>query len=459
VHKRALITICLAALALTAGTFLVARIVLTRSFQELEDDATRQAVERVRGALEDELQQLEMSAVRGGEWDDTYAAMTGADPRQAGARFTREVLDSIGVQVVWIVDDSRRTVLAETTAGAAPGQLRTLSPSEVGRLERYAPQLLSGRGQRPLDRLLRMPRGALAVAVSPILRTDHSGPRVGSLLVGRYLDKDAAERAARAGRLPLAITVVGDGEADSLRLPESVRRWLASSPQAPQPRLELSDASMLNGYLLLRDATGEPLAVLSTGLRRDSLKLGKETTTAVIVVVVVGFGCIVLVLLLLINRSWRARTLAELRYRSVGSQLEETILIADSESGAIVEANPAAEHVLGYAVGELVGRHLSELARGLSSERLARLRTHLAGSRRVLIMRGKDGRRFPPRSPSAGSASSPRFSSASSRATSPPAASSRSNIAPIGGGWRGWRIAIRSPACRTGSIFRRGCRS
>jgi diguanylate cyclase (GGDEF)-like protein/PAS domain S-box-containing protein len=394
-HKKALITICLAALALTAGTYLVARIVLTRSFQEMEDDATRQAVERVRAALEDELQQLESSAVRGGEWDDTYRAMTGADPRQAGARFTREVLDSIGVQVVWIVDDARRTVVAATTAGATPGQLRTLSPSELSRLERYGSQLFSGSGQRPLDRLLRMPQGALAVAVSPILRTDHSGPRAGTLLVGRYLDKDATARAARTVRLPLAITVIGEGDDDALRLPESVRRWLASSPQAPQPRLELRDASMLNGYLLLRDAAGEPLAVLSTGLRRDSLELGRETTTAVIVVVVVGFGCIVLVLLLLINRSWRARTLTELRYRSVGRQLEEILLIADSESGEIVEANPAAEHALGYGVGELPGRNLSELARGLSSERLTRLRTHVTGARRVLIMQGKDGRRFP----------------------------------------------------------------
>ncbi|MGH8259074.1 MAG: diguanylate cyclase domain-containing protein, partial [Steroidobacteraceae bacterium] len=238
-----------------------------------------------------------------------------------------------------------------------------------------------------------MPRGAIAFAVAPVLETDGSGTRAGTLLLGRYLGRGVAAAAAKASQLPIALTPV-TGEA-VLRLPEPVRRWLASSPQAAAPVLRLADARMLNGYALLRDLTGTPLIVLSTGVERDALKVGRETGTIVIVAVVGGFGCIVFALLLLVSRFSRARTLIERRYRSVGRQLDECILIADAASGSIVEANPAAARALGFEVDELTGVRLDSLCRGLAPARLARLRTHLTGRSRVLMLSGRGGHAFP----------------------------------------------------------------
>jgi diguanylate cyclase (GGDEF)-like protein/PAS domain S-box-containing protein len=394
VRTRSLITSCVLALVLTAVSFQVARTVLMRSFADMEADAMRQGVERARRALEADLAQLESGAVRGGEWDETYAAMSPRpDPRLLAAKFNAEVLQSVGVDLVWIRDAQGRTVLAEGLAPGAPPRLVELSADEIARLERFASRIDSAPAHSPLARLMRMPRGALAFAVAPILHTDHTGPRAGTLVVGRYLGRPAATQAAKASQLPIAITAVGG--ADALRLPEQVRRWLASSPQAAAPFLRLADAEMLNGYSLLRDLSGEPLAVLSTGVHRDALRLGRRTGTAVIVVVVGGFGCIVLALLLLLNRFSRARALTERRYRSVGRQLEECILLADAQSGAIVEANPAAARALGFEVDEIVGLPLESICRGLAPARLARLREHLAGRRRVLTMTGREGRGFP----------------------------------------------------------------
>jgi len=392
-RARPLILCCLFAVVLTAGSFEVSRLALKRSLAEMEADATRQGIERARHALETDLASLDTSAVRGAERDKMYDAVSPRpDPERIAARFSSQLPESIDVDVLWVRDDEGRTVYAARLDAARPGQLAELAPDDLAQLVRASSRIDAAAGESPLARLIELPTGALAFAIAPILRTDRSGPAAGTLLVGRYLGPRTAARAAKSSQLPIALTLASG--AAMLRLPEDVRRWLASAPQAAAPLLRLADGEMLNGYTLLRDVTGQPLVVLSTGVHRDALRLDR-TGTAIIVGVTGGFGFIVLGLLLLLGRFSRARALTERRYRSVGRQLEECILLADAASGRIVEANPAAARALGFEVDELTGVPLESLSRGLAHARLVRLHERLAGHSRVLTFTGREGRSFP----------------------------------------------------------------
>lgn len=393
VRARSLTLCCLLAVVLTASSFQIARLILTRSFAELEADATRQGVERARRALETDLATLDSAAARGAEWDEMYAAMTPRpEAKRVAAKFSAQLLEGIDADLLWIRDAEGQTVFAAKLDPAHAGRLAELSADELGQLVREAARIDAAAGEAPLSRLLEMPQGALAFAVAPILRTDRSGPRAGTLLVGRYLGGRTAARASKSSQLPIALTLASG--AAMLRLPEEVRRWLASSPQAAEPLLRLTDGEMLNGYTLLRDVTGQPLVVLSMGVHRDAMRIDR-IGTAIIVGVTGGFGCIVLALLLLVGRFSRARALTERRYRSVGRQLEECILLADADNGAIVEANPAAARTLGFEVSELIGVPLERLSAGLAHARLARMRERLAGRSRVITLKRSDGRAFP----------------------------------------------------------------
>ncbi|MGH8149626.1 MAG: bifunctional diguanylate cyclase/phosphodiesterase, partial [Steroidobacteraceae bacterium] len=394
-RTRSLVASCIIALILTAAIFQLARTVLMRSFADMEDDAARQGVEHVRRSLGADLATLGFDAARASKpwWPLDHALATGVDASAAAAQLTREAFAGKGVDLVWITNAQGMTVYSAALAPRAHGELAPLSQSTLAILSRDAQAMAAAAGQPPLGRLIRLPRGALAFAVASVDPEGGAGPSAGQVLIGRYLDRAVAARAAGTSQLPVAITLV-DGP-DALHLPETVRRWLASMPLAAAPFLALHDARVLNGYTLLRDVSGEPLAVLSTGVHRDALALGRERDTILIIAVVGGFGCIVLALLVLLNRLARARTLTERRYRSVGRQLDESILLADAASGAIVEANPAVARALGYNLRELTGITLQDLSRGLTAARLARLRERLAGRSRVLTMRGKDGRSFP----------------------------------------------------------------
>ena len=179
---------------------------------------------------------------------------------------------------------------------------------------------------------------------------------------------------AQTSQLPVAVTPYDPSKIDSMPLPLEVRRWLASSPAPSAQFVQLSGTRISYGYTLLRDIRGEPLAVLSTGVRRDVLQLGQLAITAVILALVVGFALVVLALLAILNKTWREREATEHRYRTVAQQLDDSLLLAEGHTGAIVEANPAVARMLGYESGEILRLKLQDLSASLAPAKLSRIR-------------------------------------------------------------------------------------
>ncbi|MGH8228338.1 MAG: EAL domain-containing protein [Steroidobacteraceae bacterium] len=329
---------------------------MLRSFAGMEQDATQQGIQRVRRVLEADLETLDLDAVRsGGEWDEMqHSLQGGTDEQPLVARFASDALETPGVDLVWMAGPTGATVYAaeaEPAAGAQPAagagrptgagrateaghsssrRIVELAPQELARLSADAARIRAATTARPLERLVRMPRGALEVAFVAIRCASGAGPRRGTLVVGRYLTRAVANRAAAESQLPVAVTLVGG--ADARRLPQEVRQWLASSPRAAAPFLALRDAKMLNGYALLRDMDGQPLAVLSTGVHRSALELGRERDTELDATVAAGFGCAALGLLWLLGRLSRARAFAE-RQRRVHRRALERLAHRDALTG------------------------------------------------------------------------------------------------------------------------------
>lgn len=65
----------------------------------------------------------------------------------------------------------------------------------------------------------------------------------------------------------------------------------------------------------------------------------------------------------------RAAAESEERYRGIFNQSHDAIAVIDAETGCIIEANRAAEHMYGYGPGEMIGVHYSQLV--VDSEKAA----------------------------------------------------------------------------------------
>src|SRR5882757_5939062 len=193
-RKKILWAACLAAMVLIVGVFYAARTVLSHSFASIEADEARQSTERVRQALQADLHQLDVAVEDYALWDDFYDFVKSGTPDQLDHYFSRRGLDNIHVDVVWVVDEQGRTVLQLDT-DAPTGGLTQLSPATLASLRSYTSLLRTTPDDlKRTAQLVRMPLGAMAVAVRPINRDLRPAASAGTLVFGRYFRTGLIER-------------------------------------------------------------------------------------------------------------------------------------------------------------------------------------------------------------------------------------------------------------------------
>ena len=300
------------AVALVIGVFYTARTALSHSFARIEADEARQSIERVRQALQADLRQLDVAAEDYALWDDFYDYVkSGADPALLEHFFSRRGLDNIHVNIVWVVDGKGHTVVQLST-DAPSGGMRQLDPRTVGSLQSYASLLgISADGKGGPAQLVRMPGGAMAVAVRPVSRDLQPAESTGTLVFGRYLDGALIERLRQTSQSPVRATLLDEEGKPLLSVPGAVASWLASVGRRSDILVQTGDPITLGSHELLRDAAGRPLVVLSTTVSREALEIAKRTITWVVAALLFGFSLVVILSVSLLNRSWRNRAAAQ----------------------------------------------------------------------------------------------------------------------------------------------------
>jgi diguanylate cyclase (GGDEF)-like protein len=315
-HKKTLIAACLGALALIVVIFSATRFVLVHSFATIEADEARQSIERVNQALQMELQQLRAVTQDNGYWDQAYDYVRGQRESFINENFTRYGLDTLRVHVMWIGDDTGKTLVSLGTRDAAPGTLAQLNPDLVGRIQKYALALVPRDSADSPVRLMRVPGGVLAFSAVRVLRSNHEGPSPGVLVFGHYFDNALITRLEETSQSPVKLILLDSHGVPMADVNNSVARWLANTPD--DTFIQTNNGETLDSYSLLRDVDGRPLAVLANSVSHAALQLGRRTITWVVVALLVGFSLLICLLLTMVNRGWRSSAVA--RRQSIDQQ-------------------------------------------------------------------------------------------------------------------------------------------
>lgn len=315
--KKTLIAACAAALALIVAVFVVSWAILFHSFSNIEAEEARQSTVRARLALQTEARELRVVAQDNGQWDESYAYVQGERPTFVDDNLGRKALDPLDVQLIWLFDDSGRALVKLTTHNAPAGKLTELSPETLRTLGRYAKVLAPDSGPVPTARLMRLPDGVIVFSAVRVRRTDRLGPGIATLVFGRYLDAAIVRRIEAASQTPVNLIVFDERGVAETALPEPVTNWLRSAGSRT-PQKAADDTFVLTrrgptlaSYALLRDIEGRPVLLLVNEVSRVALQLGKRTIMWIVVVLAAGFAVLVAVLLTQLNKSWRARVLAQ----------------------------------------------------------------------------------------------------------------------------------------------------
>lgn len=252
-----------------AALYLVAWQVLGHSFAELEDRTVRSNVERALAALHESLEALDTRCVDWAAWDDTYAFMEDRDEEYIRSNLVDTTFMNQRFNLMLFVDTAGRLVFGK----AFDLEAGVEAPLPAGLREHLvpgAPLLRHGPdGRSGTKGVLMLPAGPMLVAARPILTSEYGGPVRGTLIIGRFLDRDEIARLAATTRLSLEFR-----RPDVPDLPAEWREALAALRPGGILVRPL-DAERVAGYTLVSDVYGRPALALGVEVPMEIYREGR----------------------------------------------------------------------------------------------------------------------------------------------------------------------------------------
>lgn len=157
------------------------------SFAGLEEQAARQNQSRVLEAIQQQKDQLASSAGDYSIWDDTYEFMLGNRGDYEEKNVSSESLKTLGVNYFVAIDRGGNVILNRGFDYSAdePAAIQLLDGATIAATHPFRQQ---GSEIETKSGLMRTNLGLVAVGYAPILKSDRSGERLGTLVLGKLLD-------------------------------------------------------------------------------------------------------------------------------------------------------------------------------------------------------------------------------------------------------------------------------
>jgi diguanylate cyclase (GGDEF)-like protein/PAS domain S-box-containing protein len=352
----------LAALLLVI-TVAIADRVLVANFAQLERADVEAKSTQMLQALDAQLGQLTAYTLDHAQWDEPFRLVVDGRRTFLDISMRTGVLQTIETDLALISGahgDDLFSVLLEGEGTEAqrvtPAPESVLAPMRMwhGRLEELA-------ARPPHQRLFRVGTQIYAFAGARITNSTRTVVTDASMFFARRIDATELAHVRRNVVLPLEMRLVGG---DGLSSADSQLEQWAASPGAGTAMLLTAQPDRVAGVALLRDLSGQPIAVLRTELDRSILTTGRRNTWLLVFAIAGLLSVFAGVAMLLIGRlrlSNLARELEQERYQRVVASLEECVALVDLRSGLIVECNAALQRTVSRIEAELRNRRIEDV--------------------------------------------------------------------------------------------------
>jgi diguanylate cyclase (GGDEF)-like protein len=283
-------------LGLLVILYTAAHHILLHSYEDLEENRTRDYTEQALSLIAGQLDELSNGVGDWAAWDETYAFIMTGDPDYVRRNIPDATFDNLRLNLMLFVNAPGRVVFGrafDLQSGEEMPLPRSLEPHLGG----GSPLLDHFDPESSVSGLVLLPEGPLLVASRPIVTNERQGPIRGALIWGRYLDNLEIARLSEVTQLNLSASRLNDPTppADF----EAARGLL--SQQTPIVARAVS-ADSVAGYALLEDIHGEPALILKVDRPRAIYKQGLATINFFVWFLMAGgFVIIISTMLLLKN--------------------------------------------------------------------------------------------------------------------------------------------------------------
>ncbi len=261
-RKKVFLVFVLALGMISAATYAVSYLVISRNFERLEDRIVRANLTRISNAVAHQQNHLDSTAKAYGSWNSTYDFMSHKYPDYPRAELSAETFNREDISVFLLVDVAGKIVRCRNFGD---GRSVCGENDELVRMTRTVRRFADA--QSAASGLVVVGGRPMQVAIEPIIRGNTSGPSRGMVVLGRWMDERQVRMIGRMVALPMTAVVASASEIHTA----SARADWNGEEQWIVP----GDGEKLTGFVRIPDLYGGPGMVLTTEFHRDLLHEGR----------------------------------------------------------------------------------------------------------------------------------------------------------------------------------------
>ncbi len=271
------------ALVFGIGAFYAATHVLVSRLKGMELEGATQAGQQTRAAMEYDTEQLRKLTRSYAEWNEAFKFAHGQDKAFMGRNFAPSFLQSIDVDLVWVLSPTGELLGSAATAGEDSDRLVPIARELTRRVLKILDNPAVARSVDATHRYVSANGALYNLGMARITRDDQSGD-AGTLVFARRWDKVRMQS-----------------------LSALVQRQVTVQPpligESPADPVHERSAEEFHVHVWLYQPDGQPAAVLNAEWKRDLVAAARRTTITAICVLVGGFLGLVLLVLLRLRRT------------------------------------------------------------------------------------------------------------------------------------------------------------
>ncbi len=244
---------------------------LVSDFETLEQGSVEESVRRVSGALESELNNLEIKISDWAQWDDTYAFLENKNEDYLQVNLQDSALDLLRLHFV-VLTDVHGTILFKKQIDA-DGKSMAFSPSFEGYISTH-PQLFEPENNESVHSgLITLPEGVVVMTTRAVTTSDGLSPTKGTISFGYFIDDEVVTKLANLTHLKLTIKRFEDMDQDT-EFALAAKNLVGEDSIFVGPRA--ADDSAVYGYGLKKDSEGNNALIIQVELDRSLYRHGQE---------------------------------------------------------------------------------------------------------------------------------------------------------------------------------------
>lgn len=319
-----------AAMLLCFAVFIISQTILVENLLDQENELTKQYLQRVNIALEHKSRSLDSTIADWAEWDDTYNFVQDKNEQYMKSNLTESALINIRLNLIAYIDIHGNIVYG-TMLDLDSQKMSEVNQNILEHFQKDGLIISQTAANKNISGFLAVPEGILLISSKAILKSDRSGPVIGTLVFGRFInDKEIAEIQELTG-IPFSIERL-----NSSNMPSGLEKVIQSNGREEQYYVHAIDDNNIAGYSIMNDIYGENKFLVKTVTDRKFYQKAKESTNFFIISILIC-AFVIIILSMAIHQKLVTSRLLELNkfITKIGSKHDTSLRVQVSGNDEI----------------------------------------------------------------------------------------------------------------------------